>query len=425
MPELVIKGGTVVDRAGERRSDIVVDDGGCIAAIGPDLNAGSVLDAEGCVVTSGLVDLRARLGEPGNEQAETIESATRSAALGGYTAIVAMPDSDPVVDSAAVLRDLQRLAQDALCHVAIAGAITVGCAGEQLAAIAEMASLGVRMISDAGHAIGDARLLRRAMEYAGDRDLTLSLHCEDAALASGGHMHEGAVSSLLGIAGIPAEAEELAVMRAITLGRLTGARVHLQGLSTGGSAGIIRASKTQGLAVTCDVVMPNLVLTDAAVATYDARFKLAPPLRPAAEVALLRAALADGAVDAIASDHTPWEPHLKELPFDEAPVGVVGFETTLALALTELDLPLARILELLSWRPAAIAGLDDTHGGTLSIGRPANLAVIDQATEWVVHGDAFASRSVQSPFEGRRVRGRVRHTLVDGEAVVIDGLAQR
>lgn len=425
MSDLVIKGGTVVDRTGERRADIIVDAEGRIAAIGKDLGASAVLDAEGCIVAPGLVDLRTRVGEPGHEQAETVESASRAAVLGGYTAVVAMPDTDPCVDDASVVRDLQSLAATALCDIAIAGAITIGRAGERLAPVGEMAALGVRLVSDAGSSIQDARLLRRAMEYAGSLGLTLSLHCQQDDLAAGGHMHEGAVSSILGIPGIPAEAEELAVIRDITLSRLTGARVHFQGLSTAGSVAIVRASKSQGLDITCDATPHNLVFDDSAVGTYDARFKLSPPLRPAGEVAQVRAALSEGVIDAIASDHTPHEPHRKELPFDEAPVGVIGLETTLAVALTELDLPLAAVLALLAWNPAAIAGLEEAHGGMLAAGRPANLAVIDRSQEWVVSGAASASRSSVSAFEGRRLRGRVRHTLVNGEAVVIDGTAQR
>jgi dihydroorotase len=425
MPDLVIKGGTVLDAAGERRADVLIDASGHIAAIGAELTAGSVLDADGCVVAPGLVDLRARLGQPGNEQAETIESATRSAALGGYTAVVAMADTDPIVDSAPVLRDIRELSKGALCHVELAGAITMGRAGARLAPMAEMAVAGVKIFSDGDKSIQDARVMRRAMEYAGGLGVTLSHRCEDIDLAADGHMNEGVVSARLGIPGIPAEAEELTVMRDIALSRLTGARVHFQSLSTAGSLGIVRASKAQGLAVTADVTPHHLVLTDEAVAFYDARYKLSPPLRTAADVEHLRRGLTDGAIDAVATDHTPHQGHLKELPFDQAPAGAVGLETALAVAMSFLDLPLATVLALLSWQPARIAGVEEAHGGTLCEGRPANLTVIDPTTEWTVRGKSFASRSGSTPFEASTLTGRVRHTLVRGEAVVIDGEAQR
>jgi dihydroorotase len=291
--------------------------------------------------------------------------------------------------------------------------------------MAEMASLGVRIFTDDGKGVQDSQLMRRAMEYATALGVTLAEHCEDASLAGGGHMHEGQWSSRLGIAGQPAEAEELMVMRDLALARLTGARLHLLHLSTAGSLAMVRGAKSSGLAVTAEVTPHHFSLTDAEVASYDPVFKVNPPLRTGDDVAAVKAALADGTVDAIATDHAPHPPDTKEAPFDQAPPGMLGLETALALALTELDLPMERILALMSWQPAAIAGLHDEHGGPLRPGRPANLCVIDTSCVWAVDPASMASRSRNTPYAGRKLTGRVRHTVLRGEPVVIDGEAQR
>ena len=424
MASIAIKGGTLVDATGERRADVVID-GATITAVGDDLGGDVVLDASGCLVSPGLVDLNARLGQPGNEEAETIESASRAAALGGFTAVVAMPDTDPVIDGAAGVRDVRDLARSALCDIEIAGTVTVGGAGERLSPMAEMAELGVRLFTDAGRGVQDDRLMRRALEYASGLGVTIAQHCDNDALSQGGQMHEGIMSSDLGIPGIPAEAEELMVVRDITLSRLTGGRVHFQHLSTAGSLGMVRAARASGLPITAEVAPHHLVLTDETVSTYDPRFKTSPPLRTANDVAALRQALGDGVIDAIVSDHTPHEPHLKELPFDQAPCGGAGLETALAVALTELDLPVAQILAALSWGPAAIAGVGDTHGGPIDAGRAANLTVIDPTAEWTVDPAAMASSTRATPWAGRTLRGRVRHTIVHGEPVVVDAEARR
>src|SRR5256885_3313911 len=229
---IVVKGGTVIDATGERPADVLIDDDGRIAAVGPDLSAGRTIDAGGCIVAPGLVDLHTHLREPGREESETVEAGSRAAALGGFTAVVAMPNTEPAIDSAAVVRDVLELGRKALCDVHAAGAVTVGRAGEQLAPMAEMAALGVRIFTDDGNGVQDNRLMRRALEYASGLDVTLAQHCEDESLSAGGHMHEGEWSSRLGVPGIPAEAEELMVMRDIPLVRLTGASVHFQHLST-------------------------------------------------------------------------------------------------------------------------------------------------------------------------------------------------
>ncbi|MDP9072536.1 MAG: dihydroorotase [Actinomycetota bacterium] len=430
--ELVIRGGTVVDATGARTADVLVR-GQRVAAVGEGLEGAPVLDASGCLVVPGLVDLHAHLREPGREEAETVETGSRAAALGGYTAVVAMPNTEPAIDSAAVARHVLDLGAGASCDVRVAGAITVGRRGSQLAPLAEMAALGVRLFTDDGDGVQDARLMRRALEYASALGITLAQHCEDAALAAGGHMHEGEWSSRLGIPGAPAEAEEVMVRRDIALCRLTGAPVHFLHLSTARSVALVAEAKAEGLPITAEVAPHHFTLTDAHVASYDTAFKVNPPLRTAADVAALKAALASGTVDAIATDHAPHSQEAKEAPFDQAPPGMVGLETALALALTELvtaagdgpGLPMERVLALMSWQPAGIAGLSGQHGGPVAEGVPANLCVIDPAATWVVEPDRLSSRSRNTPFAGRKLTGRVRHTLLRGEPVVVDGEATR
>jgi dihydroorotase len=423
-PSIVIKGGRIVDESGERAGDVVIVDGR-IAAVGDDLSADRTLDATGCIVAPGLVDVHSHLREPGKEEAETVETGARGAALGGYTAILAMPNTTPAIDSAAVVRQVLDLGRPTPCDVHTSGAITVGRHGEQLAPMAEMAALGVKLFTDDGAGVQDNGLMRRAMEYAQGLGVVLAQHCEDDALCGGGHMHEGEWSARLGIAGQPAEAEELMVMRDIALARLTGCRIHFQHMSTAGSVAMIRAAIASGLPVTAEATPHHFTLTHAECASYDPVFKVNPPLRTAEDVEAVKAGLADGTIGIIATDHAPHTAETKELPFDQAPPGMLGLETALALALTELDLPIGQVLAALSWNPARAIGIDDQHGRPVTEGEPANLCVIDPEATWTVSGASMASRSTNTPFEGREVRGRVRHTLLFGEPVVIAGEAQR
>jgi dihydroorotase len=428
----VFKGGRIIDQLGERSGDIEVDDtSGLITRVGPDLTAERVIDVSGCVVSPGFVDLHVHLRQPGGEAAETIESGSRGAARGGFTGVVAMPNTDPCMDSAAVINDVLALSRSALCEVKPSAAISIGRAGDALSPMGELAHLGVRMFTDDGTGVQDDNFMRRALEYAGSLrsndgvQFVLAQHCEVSALTEGGVMHEGEWSSRLGLGGQPSEAEELMVMRDIALARLTGVRVHFQHLSTAGSVGMVRAAKAGGLPVTAEATPHHFSLTDAACATYDANFKVHPPLRTAADVLAIKEGLADGTIDAIATDHAPHTPDAKERPFDQAPPGMLGLETALAIALDELDLPLAEILALLSWRPAAIAGMSGRHGRPVEDGNPANLAIIDPDIRWVVSGREMASKAVNTPFEGRELTGKVRHTVFNGEVVVVDGEATR
>jgi dihydroorotase len=427
MKSIVIRGGEVVDATGARRADVLVEDG-CVAAVvsdGSALTADTTLDAGGCVVAPGLVDLHTHLRQPGKEEAETVETGARAAALGGYTCVLAMPNTTPAVDSAGVAREVLELGRGSCCDVRTSAAITVGRGGTQLTPMAELAELGVRFFTDDGSGVQDARLMRRALEYARGLGVTLAQHCEDEVLAGGGAMNEGAWSSRLGIPGQPPEAEEVMVMRDIALARMTGATVHFQHLSTRRSIALVAAAKAEGLRVTCEATPHHFTLTDERCASYDPVFKVNPPLRTDDDVAAVRAGLAAGTIDCIATDHAPHAPETKEQPFDQAPPGMLGLETALALTLTNLDLPIAKALALLSWRPAAIIGAEDAHGGAISEGRPANLCVIDPTATWTVEPDRLASRSRNTPYAGMTLTGRVRHTVLAGEAVVVDAEAQR
>jgi dihydroorotase len=427
LKSVLIRGGRVVDAGGERAEDVAVEDGriAAVVADGSDLSADIVLDAAGCVVAPGLVDLHAHLRQPGREEAETVETGARAAALGGFTCVLAMPNTDPPVDSAGVAREVLELGRDACCDVRTSAAITVGRQGAQLTPMAELAALGVRFFTDDGNGVQDGRLMRRALEYARGLGVTLAQHCEDDVLAAGGAMHEGAWSSRLGIPGQPAEAEELMVMRDIALARLTGGRVHFQHLSTRRSVELVAAAKAGGLPVSCEATPHHFTLTDESCASYDPVFKVNPPLRTEGDVAAVRTGLASGVIDCIATDHAPHPQEDKEQPFDQAPPGMLGLETALALALTHLDLPIVDLLALLSWRPAALLGAADRHGGPIEAGRPANLCVVDPAATWTVDPAALASRSRNTPYAGMTLTGRVRHTLLAGEPVVVDGEAQR
>ncbi len=444
--EILLRGGTVVDEHGERRADVLVR-GNVVVAVGPDLEAGPgarVLDASGCIVAPGLVDLHTHLREPGGEIAETIETGSRAAAVGGYTAVVAMPNTEPAIDNPSVVRDVLALGRTALTDVAVAAAITLERAGKTLAPMGEIAALGVHLFTDDGRGVQDPGLMRRALEYGSDLGIVLAEHCEDAGLSGGGHMHEGAWSSRLGLPAQPAVAEEAMLARDLALVRETGAPMHFLHLSTAGSVELVRRAKADGLPVTAEATPHHLSLTDAAVAGYDTAFKVNPPLRTAADVRAVRAGLVDGTVDAVATDHAPHATVDKEEPFDLAPFGMTGLETALSVVHTvslgsgfgegTADWPggqwsVQELLAGFSWRPARIARLDRAsggrHGGPVEAGAPANLVVFDPEEAWAVDPAAMASRSRNTPFSGMKLTGRVRHTVHEGEAVVIDHQPQR
>ncbi|MFP3906696.1 MAG: dihydroorotase [Acidimicrobiales bacterium] len=426
MAELVIRGGTIIDPNGSHETDVAIAEGR-VVELGTGLEGDQILDASGCIVSPGFVDLHTHLRQPGREEAETIESGARAAARGGFTAVVAMPNTTPAMDSASVVAEVLELGSGVSCEILASGAITVGREGEQLSPMGELADLGVNIFTDDGTGVQDDAVMRRAMEYARGLGVTLAQHCEVASLSAGTCMHEGEWSTRLGLPGQPAEAEELMVSRDLALSGLTGARIHFQHLSTAGSVELVRAAKAQGLPVTAEATTHHFTLTDACVASYDPVFKVHPPLRSSADVAAVRSGLIDGTIDAIATDHAPHTSQDKERPFDVAPPGMVGLETALALAITELgdQLDLAHIVALLSWRPAVIAGAADRHGRPVAPGEPANLAVFDPSATWTVDPADTASRSRNTPYAGRTLTGRVRHTLLWGRPTVIDGAPTR
>jgi dihydroorotase len=435
---VVVRGGSVVGPEGLRRADVALA-GGVVVALDESIDppAGAVvLDARGCLVGPGLVDLHTHLRQPGREEAETVESGARAAALGGYTAVVAMPNTEPAIDSAGVARDVLALGRGAVAEVAVSGAITVGRAGQALAPMGELAALGVQIFTDDGAGVQDGALMRRALDYAKGLGVTLAQHCEDNCLADGGAMHEGCWSSRLGLPGIPAAAEESMVARDIQLVRLTGAPVHFLHLSTAGSVELVRAAKREGLPVTAEAAPHHMLLTHAEVAGYDPVFKVNPPLRTARDVTAVIEGLCDGTIDAIATDHAPHAPESKDVPFDLAPPGMLGLQTALPIAWQVLSPTMgpARIFALMSATPAAIARLRGTdprpaghsaHGGPLEVGAAANVCVFDPSATTVVDPSRLASRSRNTPYAGRTFTGAVRHTILRGEPVVIDAVAQR
>jgi dihydroorotase len=433
METYLVRGGTIVDATtAARRADVFVRDG-VVAEVGDDLDAAGarVLDAHECIVSPGLVDIQVHFREPGREDSETIETGSRAAALGGFTAVVCMPNTTPPIDDAAVVEWIVGRGRDVgLCDVRVAGCITKARAGRELAPLGELYDAGVRVFTDDGDCVADASLMRRAFEYSvALPGSVIAQHAEDPSLVHGGHMHEGEWSARLGVPGRPAEAEIVIVARDLALARRCGARYHVLHLSTAGAAELVRQAKAEGLRVTAECTPQHFTLTDACCADYDPSFKMNPPLRGPDDRDGVRAALIDGTLDAIATDHAPHAPETKEVPFEDAPPGMLGVETAFAVAHTELvttgQLSMQQLLARMSWQPAAIAALDDRHGAAVEVGRPANLVVLDPGVRWTVDQAAVASRSRNTPWHGRELQGRVRHTMLEGVATVIDQEAVR
>lgn len=426
---ILLRGGRVVDPVSDvdRTLDVLVNSER-VVEVGEHLDPreAEVIDCAGAVVSPGFVDLHVHFREPGREEAETIESGSKAAALGGYVAVCPMPNTDPPQDSASVVEYVwRRGAEVGLVDVLPIGAITAGRAGAKLAPMREMNSSAarVRLFSDDGDPVPTASLMRRALEYAKAFDGVIIEHAEDPSLRDG-VMHEGAVSALLGLRGMPAESEEICVLRDLALARLTSGRLHLAHLSTSGAVEAVRRAKSEGIPVTCEVTPHHLSLTDDAIRTFDPTYKVAPPLRSEEHVRTLKAAVADGTIDAIATDHAPHAIHHKDREFEYAPCGMLGLETALGVVLAELVDPgictLERALELMTSGPAKILGSQE-HGGPITTGGPANLVVFDPEATWTVDPTAMASRSRNTPFAGRKLRGRVLHTMLRGRFTVREG----
>ncbi len=420
---IVIRGATVVNPESVFVADVLIKDG-VISAIGESLDAEIVLDGNGCYLSSGFVDLHTHLREPGKEEAETIESGSRAAALGGYTAVVAMPNTDPAQDNVETVRFVRAQGVAAgLCEVIPSGCITIGRLGKQMAPYARLSEEGVTFFTDDGTGVQDAHLMQRALVLAEQLGVTLAQHCEVASLTKGAVMHDGECCSSMGVPGWPSIAEEQMVRRDIDLVRTTGAKMHFLHLSTAGSVALVREAKAEGLPITAEVTPHHLALQDELLRGFDPVFKVNPPLRTAQDIEALKAGIADGTIDAVATDHAPHAGHAKEQPLDDAPPGMLGLETALGVLNTAVTVTPQQIASLMSWAPARIADISERHGRSIAVGEPANIAVWDTTTVWTVSRDDLSSKSRNTPYHGMDLRGRVRHTIFNGELVVRDGKA--
>lgn len=422
---IVVRGATLVNPDGLTQADVLITDG-LISDIGTGFTADIEIDAAGCYISSGFVDLHTHLREPGKEEAETIETGSRAAALGGFTAVVAMPNTDPAQDSVAVVRFVREKGNEAgLCEVLPSGCITMGRLGETLAPFAALAEEGVHIFTDDGNGVQDPLVMRRALEYSRQLGVTLAQHCEVARLTEGAVMHEGACCSSMGVPGWPSLAEELMLHRDIELVRLTGAPMHFLHLSTAGSVELVRKAKADGLPITAEVTPHHLALQDELLSDFDPVFKVNPPLRTPKDIEALKRGVIDGTIDAVATDHAPHAAHTKEQPLDVAPPGMLGLETALGVLNTVVDIDVQRLVEVLSWNPARIAAVADRQGRPVAIGEPAHLAIFDLSSTWTVSRDNLASKSKNTPYHGMELRGRVRHTIYNGQLVVQEGRALR
>jgi dihydroorotase len=420
---LLISNGRLLDPASgvDAPRDILLD-GDRIAAVAPQgqlaarAKDAEVFDAAHLIVAPGFIDVHCHLREPGGESSETIETGTRAAARGGFTAVCPMPNTRPVNDNASVTRAiLDRSSTVSSVRVWPIGAASVGSKGEALAEIAAMKQAGIVAVSDDGHPIATARLMRQVMDYCHALDLPVVDHCEDSSLFAGAMMREGNQSVRLGLAGMPAATESLAVARDVQICELTNCRLHIAHLSARASLDLVRAAKAKGLPVTCEVTPHHFTLTDEDV-QYDSRYKMNPPLASREDRDALIAGLADGSVDAIATDHAPHEPALKDVEFDRAPFGVIGFETALALGLDLVHLgrlSLMRLVELFTSGPARVLGMN-RH---IAEGEPGDLTIFSTDHNWTFRAEESASKSRNSPFDGRNFRGAPMATIVAGRIV--------
>ena len=422
LSRLLIRNGRLIDPASglDRTSDVLVEDGR-IASLTPGLpaNGAQTLDAAGLIVAPGFIDIHVHLREPGIEHAETIESGARAAAAGGFTSICCMPNSIPVNDNATVTSFIvERARRSAVVNVFPIGAITRDSAGEQLAEIGAMKEAGAVAVSDDGQPVMNSRVMRRAMEYAGSFGLTVIDHCEDLNLSAGGDIHEGATSTRLGLRGIPACSEEVMVARDILLSQATGARLHVAHISTRNSVAMVRQARAVGLPVTCETTPHHFCLSDQDLAPYDSNYKMKPPLRDPADRDSLLEAIADGVVDAIATDHAPHTGSIKMQEFENCPFGITGLETALGLTLEALvhsgRISLVQMVRLFTTGPAGVLGLDR---GTLAPGAPADITIFSTDREWTFDVNQSQSKSKNTPFHLRRFRGGPVVTIVGGRVV--------
>ena len=422
----LLKGGRVIDPGSgtDKLADVLIADGK-IAAIGSGLNAAGaeIVDCSGKVVAPGLIDMHVHLRDPGLEAKEDIISGTQAAAAGGFTLVACMANTRPAVDSSIMVEGLrERARRDGIVRVGVIGAMTKGLEGKELAEIGDMKLAGIVAVSDDGHHVTRSNLFMSGLEYANMFDCLVITHAEDADLVSGGYMHEGAVSAVLGIPGRPSVAEDIAISRDIMLAEYAGTPLHIAHVSTKGAVEIIRAAKQRGVKITAEATPHHLVLTDEAVYGYDTATKVNPPLRSADHVTALRAGLKDGTIDVIACDHAPHAYEEKNVEYRYAPSGFTGLETSLAVVLTELyhtgEFTLPEIVERMSSRPARILGV---AGGSLTEGAVADITVFDPEYSWTVETDKFYTRGKASPFAGKSLKGKAVLTMVEGKIVMRDG----
>ncbi|WP_406056564.1 dihydroorotase [Streptomyces sp. NBC_01077] len=425
MSKILIRGAQVL---GGEIQDVLVD-GETIAEVGTGLSAegATVIEADGQILLPGLVDLHTHLREPGREDSETVLTGTRAAASGGFTAVFAMANTHPVADTAGVVEQVYRLGKESgYCDVQPIGAVTVGLEGKKLAELGAMhdSAAGVTVFSDDGKCVDDAVMMRRALEYVKAFDGVVAQHAQEPRLTEGAQMNEGIVSAELGLGGWPAVAEESIIARDVLLAEHVGSRVHICHLSTAGSVEIVRWAKSRGIDVTAEVTPHHLLLTDELVRSYNPVYKVNPPLRTEKDVLALREALADGTIDIVATDHAPHPHEDKDCEWAAAAMGMVGLETALSVVQQTMVetglLDWAGVADRMSFAPARI-GRAKGHGRPVSAGEPANLTLVDPAYRGVVDPADFASRSRNTPYEGRELPGRVTHTFLRGRATVVDG----
>ena len=419
---LLIKNGRVIDPASKLDGimDVVIENGK-IKRLGKGVRPENhkVIEARGLVVVPGLIDMHTHLREPGREDEETILSGSEAAARGGFSSVCVMPNTSPVIDKEGIVEFIfSRSRQAGLVNVYPIGAVTLGQNGTQLAEMGELKRAGVIALSDDGNTGKNSYLMRRALEYSKMFDLLIISHCEDPDLTADGVMNEGYVSTLLGLGGIPSLAEESMVSRDISLAELTGGRLHIAHLSCAGSVSLIKQAKKKGIRVTAETTPHYFTLTDEEVRTFDTNCKMNPPLRTQKDIAAIKKGLADGTIDVIATDHAPHSEQEKDVEFDNAPFGITGLETSLGLALQELVedkvLTISQLVEKMSVNPARILGLNK---GRLAVGYDADITIIDLERKWIVRQEDFKSKSKNSPFIGRKLKGMAVLTISRGKIV--------